>query len=93
VIAQKMLALLHFLSTVFATIEVEERIEVRPQAEPQGTEMQFGFVLNRLGVQKRPIWTVYICGMETISAFSSVTCGGNLKPEWVPLPPVLYVKL
>jgi hypothetical protein len=32
VIAQKC-ALLHFLSTGFATIEVEERIEVRRQAE------------------------------------------------------------
>jgi hypothetical protein len=29
-----MRALLHFLSIGFATIEVEEKIEVRPQAEP-----------------------------------------------------------
>ena len=35
VIAQRIRALLHFLSIGFATIEVEERIEVRPQAEPR----------------------------------------------------------
>jgi hypothetical protein len=29
---------LHFLPTGFATIELAERIEVRPQAEPEGTE-------------------------------------------------------
>jgi hypothetical protein len=34
VIAQKMRALLHFLSTGFATIEVEERIDVLPQPKP-----------------------------------------------------------
>jgi hypothetical protein len=33
-----MCALLHFLSTRFATIEVEERMEVRPQAEPRAPE-------------------------------------------------------
>jgi hypothetical protein len=34
-IAQRMRALLHFLSACFATIEVEERIEVQPRAEPK----------------------------------------------------------
>jgi hypothetical protein len=33
-----MRALLHFLSNGFATIEVEERIEMRPQAEPGAPE-------------------------------------------------------
>ncbi len=33
-----MFALLHFLSTRFATIEVEERMEVRPRAEPRAPE-------------------------------------------------------
>jgi hypothetical protein len=35
VIAAKNAFTLHFLSNRFATIEVEERIEVRPQAEPK----------------------------------------------------------
>jgi hypothetical protein len=38
VIARRMRTLLHVLPTGFATIEVEERIEVQPQAEPRTRE-------------------------------------------------------
>jgi hypothetical protein len=38
VIAQKVHAILHFLSAGFATLEVKERIEVRPQADPKAAQ-------------------------------------------------------
>jgi hypothetical protein len=53
-IAKKnMRALLHFFPSGFATIEVEERIDVQTQAKPRRQE-QFAFVLNTSGTLNGP---------------------------------------
>jgi hypothetical protein len=49
-----MRALLHFLSTGFATIEVEERIEVRRQAKP-GAREAIRFHSERFRGPKTPL--------------------------------------
>jgi hypothetical protein len=54
---RNMRALLHFLSIGFATIEMEEKIEVRLK-ESFRHRKQFGFVPDAFGPPKRPFWTV-----------------------------------
>ena len=55
--------------------------------------MQFGVVMNHLGIQNRPFWTVYICEMEgkIISIFSYLQTL-NEAVTGTP-PPGCYVKL
>jgi hypothetical protein len=60
-----MRALLHLLLSGFATIEMEERIEVRTQAEPRARK-QFRFVMSRLEALKRPFWTLFISGIDPV---------------------------
>ena len=84
---QRMCVSLHILSTGFATMEVEERIKIASLGKKPEYRKQFGFVQNRSGTQKRPIRTVYICGIVPISSLSSATCKRCEEKKCIPSPP------